>query len=447
MQCFGSSFVRIAAILCLWTILLSAPPDCTAQSNTISHRFRFFIHPDLTQGLSDQDVKSRLSLYVEDLNLIFSKNTLRRFTFDPDNDLTITDSPPQTGYYSGDLPMTNYEIWAIVNPAASTPYNYSHGGYMSFATTNGAGVATGMYWDAIHDRNALVNDAPDDWDLWNYWIQIHNTAHELGHVYGAASGEYYSLRNVHDTTGIAPLQDVFYPDTGPTTDPYWSQHPDYWYDPMIGWTPRLMWHDLTNQVQFARVTAAMINAGFRMTDPEAQVPDLSKTRIWVRAEGTQIVIPGAHVEAWKIMAAPPWTPTLVFDGSTGPGGFIEFDWTAEGDNWDNMMVMKAWPDTANPVVRWFSFYDAQEQRMVYGNTNLNIYLDVNPVNLLTIQSATNAILISWPTNAAGFALETSSSLSSMAWSPVTLLPLTNGALQTVTWPVTNDSQFFRLRRN
>jgi hypothetical protein len=418
-----------------------------AQTQTINHRFRFFLHPDLVGSLTTAELQSRLAMYVEDLNLIFGKNTIRRFLFDPGTDITITDTMPEANYYGGgELPETNYEIWALVNPAASTPYTFSHGGYMGFST-NGAGAAVGLYWDAVHNRNALIHAAPDDWDLWNYWRQLDTLAHEFGHVFGAGVGEYYSLRSVPDTTGLAPRQDIFYPDYGPTTDPYWSQHPDYWRDPMLVWAPSLSWTELTNLVRFANVTAAMINAGYRNVFPISRyVPDLSATQVRVMAD-PHTPFANTPVKAWKVVAnSPDYTAEQIFDGVTGSDGRVQFAWSGGPDNYDNLMLIKAWPAVAAPMVRWFSFYDAQEQKMVFGKTNLEIVLLTTPGPLLSIQAAGNAFAISWAAETAGFALEATASLTTPNWQAVNQVPTTNGSSQSVTVTRNGEAQFFRLRK-
>ncbi|MBE0543386.1 MAG: hypothetical protein IH623_18740 [Verrucomicrobia bacterium] len=265
--------------MAVWLLLLWSAGTGLAQTNLVYHRFRFFLHPDLAQGIPSQELKSRLVFYAQDIKLIFAKNTNRRFTFDPDQDIIVTEQLP-TINLNAEIREAYYELWASVLLAAATPYPYSHGGWMA-SSTNGAGVAQELYWDAVHDRAALVEAAPDDWILWNYWRQIHNLVHEMAHVFGAAVGEYYSLRNVPDTTGVSPLQDIYFGgNTPPITDPYWAQHPDYLADPMFIWTPRLTLAELTNQVRFANVTAAMINAGYRHALPPTRyTPDLAAIKV------------------------------------------------------------------------------------------------------------------------------------------------------------------------
>lgn len=48
-----------------------------------THRLKFFIDPALAAALTDQEVQNRLGQYVADISFIFSKQSRRRFVFDP----------------------------------------------------------------------------------------------------------------------------------------------------------------------------------------------------------------------------------------------------------------------------------------------------------------------------------------------------------------------------
>jgi hypothetical protein len=67
------------------------------------------------------------------------------------------------------------------------------------------------------------------------------------------------------------------------------------------------------------------------------------------------------------------------------------------------------------------------------------------VSLGITSSAPCQATLVWPTNAAGFALETTFSLPASAWNVVTDAPAIVGNLFNVTVPATNPHQFFRLR--
>jgi len=190
----------------------------------------------------------------------------------------------------------------------------------------------------------------------------------------------------------------------------------------------------------------MINAGFRNGFPLSRyVPDLSATQVRVMAD-PQTPFTNTPVKVWKIMAHSPFTAQQIFDGSTGSDGRVQFAWSGEPNNDDNLMLIKAWPPAAAPLVKWFSFYDAQEQKMVFGRTNLEVNLLASTAPLLTIQATGNGFVISWPVDAAGFALEATASLSAPDWQAVNQQPTTNGLSQSVTVPRNSTSQLFRLRK-
>jgi hypothetical protein len=68
-----------------------------------------------------------------------------------------------------------------------------------------------------------------------------------------------------------------------------------------------------------------------------------------------------------------------------------------------------------------------------------------PTNL-TIALTGQQIVLTWPTNAGNFAVQTTTNLFSQAsWTTVTNLPSVNGSLDVVTLPSTNASQLFRLK--
>lgn len=435
----------VLSFLFVWFCLPGSVP-AQETPNPVHHRFRVFLHPELAEGFERRRLDFLLSCYVQDLNTIFSKNTCRRFDFDPAVDLEVTDAPPAFGYYPGDLPEGNYDLWAIVSPASQSSVPYSHGGNMSFSE-DGSGVAAGLYWDAVHDRTALSNSPPDDWALWNYWRQIHNLAHEFGHVFGAAVGEYYTLRYVQDTTGEPPLQDLQYYGTSGTEGPYWSEHVDYWTDPMLMWTPYLSWGELIGGVRFSQVSTAMINAGYRRGFPVSRyVPDLSSVSIRVQSWPGEL-IPKVPVKVWKMMAHSPFSARLLCEAASDAKGEVQFSWDAGPDNEDNLILIKAWPDGQPALLKWVSFYDAQEARMVFGKTNFVIPLHpfTSDPPLLAISHTADSVTLDWPWSP-GFILETTGSLENPGWKVVTNSPTIQGLTNRLSRSANETCRYYRMRR-
>jgi hypothetical protein len=66
-----------------------------------------------------------------------------------------------------------------------------------------------------------------------------------------------------------------------------------------------------------------------------------------------------------------------------------------------------------------------------------------PPQLAMTPSGANVIL-AWPTNAAGFTLQSTTNLFPTAWSPVAQAAVTNAGQISVTVPTTAPRKFFRL---
>jgi len=382
----------------------------------LHHKLRFYLHPDLTAGLTTQVLQDRISKYAEDLNTIFSKQTNRRFDFDASQDIIITSQQPHSGSYLGspcDMPGTGYEMWIYAvltdNPAYGT-----YGGGASFDST-GAGVADLLKWDAIHDRDSLAAGSAE---LEQYWRQIDHITHEFEHVFGAGMSEYYSLTVVRDSTGVAPIQDLDFFDLN---DPYWTQHQDYWTDPLL----MNLWNnshvgspatytDLMNTVSFADVTVAVINDSLRQClDP--MLPDLSQARIHVADEASGQPLSNVPVKIWDVRSIAPYTAVLTVDTTTDAAGIVQFAWNGQFNNYDNVMLIKVNPGGTGAAVRWFTIFDAQEEKMLNGNQTLDIYMTLQnwplPVSITTFEARAteDRVLLSWTTatetNNYGFEVE------------------------------------------
>ena len=61
--------------------------------------------------------------------------------------------------------------------------------------------------------------------------------------------------------------------------------------------------------------------------------------------------------------------------------------------------------------------------------------------------STESMIVSWPTNATGFTLQSTPSLTPpVTWNDVTNQPTVLGGLITVTNPISGPAEFFRLRK-
>ena len=372
---------RLHQLFVLIILVGGFPLRAPAQiSENQYHRLKFYLHPDLTVGLTIDELGNRLSQYAEDLNIIFSKQTVRRFDFNSTEDIIVTEEKPYTGSFSGgpcDFPRSSYQIWIHAKLTDNPDYG-TYGGFAAF-DSSGAGVAAGLYWDAIHDRSTLVDGSKE---LEQYWRQIDHITHEIEHIFGAGSSEYYNLAVVHDSTDVEPTQDIHvnqYPN-----DPYWAQHKDYVADPLLLniWDRDVVgnpksYEELMSTVRFANVTTAVLNDSIRNCF-EDYLPDLSRTRIHVIDESSGEALPNVMAKVWKVRSFPPYFHNLIVDDKTDSFGALQFSWQGQFNNYNHLILIKVYPQGYEPGVRWFSIFDAQEQRMVYGKRELDIFIHVVP---------------------------------------------------------------------
>lgn len=65
--------------------------------------------------------------------------------------------------------------------------------------------------------------------------------------------------------------------------------------------------------------------------------------------------------------------------------------------------------------------------------------------LASVRTETD-ILLSWPVEATGYALETATSLPALSWDPVTIIPAVSVTEHSVQLPITGPAKFLRLRK-
>lgn len=381
---------KIIEVICRLIIisLFWGGVNCTALaegSNPASgkgevHRLRFFLDQNLVGELAKEELGARLSQYANDLNTVFGKQTIRQFSFDPASDITITSTQPHTGFYIGTVPETGYEIW-IYAVLTDNPTQGTYGGMMSI-DESGAGVAADLKWDKIYNPSMLTDGSEG---LMQYWRQIDHITHELEHVFGVGSGEFYSLSTVDDMTGVDPLQNI----RKDAVDPYWSLRRNYFGDPLLNniWNLDLVGsptsrEDLFNTVSFADVTVSVVNIGPRTIDSTmATLPDLSETKVEVLDRETALPLPGSSVTVWNVRSFPPYYNEVIAEGLTDSTGRFAFIWTpyphvSVFSNYAHLKLIKVYAEGYKPVVKWVSIYDCQEEKLVHGMDQMIIQVEL-----------------------------------------------------------------------
>ena len=352
-----------------------------------THRLRFFLHPSLVAGVSTQDLQTRLSQYVADLQTIWHRESLRRLTFNPATDISIVSSSPFSGSCPPPLPEYGFEVWAYADWSNGSIYG-SYGGYASLDTT-GAGGAAGMHWTQIYDPSTL---AAGSTELYEYWKQINAITHEFEHVFGGGLGEYYSAGSFDDGTGLAPLYDVDY---FTPADPFWNAHTDFWSDPLLtgAWNNDRLGDPntlpaLLDAVHFSATSRGIINGCYRNADSpfttRTALPDLSRIRISVVNANSGQPISNATLRIWNQPNPGPASGQERVVVSTGTPGVFEFHWTADSsyvplNNWDNGKLLKAFASGYQSKAQWEWIYDAQRVKTVDSADVWQITVALDPV--------------------------------------------------------------------
>jgi hypothetical protein len=245
-----------------YTVNTASTPTCVNGGNDyptctppiIYKRVQFYIHPDFLQTQSIDEIQQNLSGYINDLNVILSKNTRLRLTY------SLGDV--RTDQYSdiascGNNPIDEnftYDVNIFKSIAAS-----SHGGSVA---CDGFGlnrqVIKGLNWVKFYSRTE-INDSTlaslqpgyDDY----YTHQLTTLAHEIAHTMGAGYGEYYSL-NMDDLTGTLPNLKIFIYDTA---DFYWKKRRNVEKDPLLAKGSYPVGKAVLDTAQYSSLTARIFN--------------------------------------------------------------------------------------------------------------------------------------------------------------------------------------------
>jgi len=135
----------------------------------------------------------------------------------------------------------------------------------------------------------------------------------------------------------------------------------------------------------------------------------------------------------------------VLHGSVSPAS----GWLSEVGNWFSWIGRS--PYSADPYLNCsvdeFRIYRgrlAPDEILASDVVGPNQLLSTNPS--LSVTTSSGDILLSWPVAAAGFSVQSRSSLSSGTWSTLTNAPALSGSQWQVSLPVSGSEQFFRLWR-
>lgn len=348
------------------------------------HRLRFFIQQDLAAALTTQQLRDRLSQYASYIQTIFHRETLRHFSFDPINDITVVTASPFSGNAYGALPNVGFEMWVHASLTDSPTYG-SYDGYANLDLSGAAG-ADGMKWTAIYDLATLV---PGSADAFEAHKQLSTVLHEFEHSFGAGLGEYYDLSNMSDPTGLEPV----FPTTNFTTagDPFWAARTEFWGDPLCGMVyGQAMFGNPTDMTQiinltrFAPSSVGVINGYHRSSERYLDaVPALYDVRVRIVAAGTGAPIPGATVRVWNRRNPGTYGDFEAPVSPTSDPAEFRFPWSPNitnnvFGNWDNAKIVKVSAPGFTAKAQWATIYEAQKTRTIDGSDIYVVTVELTP---------------------------------------------------------------------
>lgn len=318
-----------------------------------THLTKFIFHPNVVAGLSDNQIEFRARGFIDHLNFILKKNTIRELIY---NGYIITEDRPYSNSYF-DLPIDNWEFWIHAN--------YSDKGYSYAGSTgvdeSGASVSYSRFWK-LYDPSEVNNK--------DYINQIGTVIHEFGHLFIMPGELYYitvsndfdkSLPNLSiDIRGVTPKDEKW------KTIPLWKNHVDWYYDPMCNFIS-------LEESQFSKVNAAAINGPHHSPQHIPQLPDI--TNIYIQTN------PGATVKIIRNDQENS-TSSIVAQGESDNLGLFHFSWAVDNTDLlsnesDRLRFVKITKDGHAPVGTVIDVMDLFET-VLLKNSNVHIcecYLD------------------------------------------------------------------------
>ncbi|RIX77723.1 hypothetical protein D3H34_18320 [Acidovorax cavernicola] len=355
--------------------------DAIGQAPRSVHRLKFHVDPVLAADIGAAEAGRRLVQYVADVNSVFTRETVRSFVFDPATDLQLV-APSKAPACS----LNDLVDGEIVVCLSASQRGYSHGGLAMSWTYPVKGVIWNLNWRAIHDPQRLSREvtaaAPESTEKDYLGRQLKTLLHELEHVHGAGSGEYYHASHVTDTTGVAPKADLALSNP---RDRYWWPRQHWRQDPLLGSVfeerldPQANRSATLAMTRFTEGTKAMINTDWRQWPRWAgstYMAATAQTRVAVTDRATGQALPGAAVSVWRDPGAQKPLELLASGTADAQGRFV-FDWGcgfscfAVGKT--NLLV-KAGATGRENGATWFTIFDAFEQKAVQGRAHFTIDL-------------------------------------------------------------------------
>jgi uncharacterized repeat protein (TIGR03803 family) len=166
----------------------------------------------------------------------------------------------------------------------------------------------------------------------------------------------------------------------------------------------------------------------------------------VDGEGTNS--DGAWPQAGLILAGSTLYGSAEFGGSLGNG--TVFSINTNGTGFTNLHTFSIGSDGAYPqtslILSGNTLYGAALGGGISGTGSGTVFSLTLPPPQLTIARSEVNFIFSWPTNATGFTLQSTTNLGSPVWTTNSPAPVVLNGQNTVTNPISGTQQFFRLRQ-
>lgn len=215
-----------------------------------------------------EEIRNRLPAYVDRVNEIYARSTIRQFTFDPETGVRVLDSDNSDVDVANCLrsPCHVYTVYLITG----SPFGQT--GTASCGRRGEDELTSVVY----HVSHLPVEGLPAGGTI-SFQSLVVLMAHELGH--NRALIDNYFLVELLDATGVEPDNSIF----GLSYDSdnaYWSTRPLTWNDPMGSGGPSAPTLD---NYEFSPLDSRIID---RWASLEAGAPRLNNGggEIWLRDE-------------------------------------------------------------------------------------------------------------------------------------------------------------------
>lgn len=357
----------------------------------------FYLHPDLVATTNMGAIQTNLAKYVGDINYVLAKNTNRRWEFDPATGIIVTNESPSDGIEpTGGGPTNEYPVWVWIQRSFSS---VSFGGSLGI-DSSGPAVINSLFWRRFYDPDTVTSEMED------YKTQIATMLHEYGHIFGVAGspvGEYYRLGPTLDDTETPPQLDTRFLifENGAfafnVSDPYWTEHLDHIYDPMLWYATVSSRSDMLSKLRYAELSAEIINRSYRAFEHNPPMPSLTQLRVKVLDGQTCLPVSGARVKIWRIASLDnqeDLPTTLLVNTTTGASGEIIWSWTPHTGSVanDNLRLIKVSRAGYPTNAQYVSAIDLQASRVLDGHGLMTNYIKFTRPKLRILPVGTNQVV-------------------------------------------------------